>query len=133
RFQDASRLADGWTCQIEDRISGKSGTVSARTIVNATGPWADKVPHSAVKLRLSKGIHIVVNRSRLPVPSAVVITEGKRILFVLPWGERLIIGTTDTDYRGVPEDVGTEAHDVGYILRAVNKFFPAISLCEPDI
>jgi glycerol-3-phosphate dehydrogenase len=38
-----------------------------------------------VKLRLSKGIHIVIDRARLPVPSAVVITEGKRILFVLPW------------------------------------------------
>jgi glycerol-3-phosphate dehydrogenase len=107
--------------------------VRARTIVNATGPWADKVPHSAVKLRLSKGIHIVIERSRLPVPSAVVITEGKRILFILPWGERVIIGTTDTDYRGAPEDVSVDATDVAYVLRTVNEFFPKIALRDADI
>ena len=101
--------------------------------MNATGPWADKVPHSAVKLRLSKGIHIVIDHARLPVPSAVVITEGQRILFVLPWGERVIIGTTDTDYRGAPEDVATDAQDVSYVLRTVNEFFPSVALCESDI
>src|SRR6185436_6907388 len=103
-------------------------TVRARTIVNATGPWADKVPHSGVKLRLAKGIHIVIDRARLPVPSAVVITEGKRILFVLPWGERVIIGTTDTDYRDAPENVASDADDVNYLLRTVNEFFPSIAL-----
>jgi glycerol-3-phosphate dehydrogenase len=86
-----------------------------------------------VKLRLSKGIHIVVDRARLPVPSAVVITEGKRILFVLPWGERVIIGTTDTDYRGTPEDVSVDPTDVDYVLRTVNDFFPTTALGEADI
>jgi glycerol-3-phosphate dehydrogenase len=108
-------------------------TIHARAIVNATGPWADRVPHSAVKLRLSKGIHLVIDRARLPVPSAVVITEGKRILFVLPWGERVIIGTTDTDYRGSPEAVAVNAVDVTYVLRTVNEFFPKIALGEADV
>ncbi len=138
RFLDAQRSGSEWTCQIED-LQGGSGatparrTLRARTIVNATGPWADQVPHSAVKLRLSKGIHLVIERSRLPVPSAVVITEGKRLLFVLPWGERVIIGTTDTDYRGAPEAVSTEPEDVAYVLRTVNEFFPSIALRETDI
>ena len=112
RFHDAQRTSEGWTCQLEDRATGNRCQVRTRTIVNATGPWADKVPHSAVKLRLSKGIHIVIDRSRITLPSAVVITEGKRILFVLPWGERVIIGTTDTDYRGLPENVTVDASDV---------------------
>jgi glycerol-3-phosphate dehydrogenase len=133
RFHDARRSAETWTCQVEDRATGKSGHVRARAIVNATGPWADKVPHSAVRLRLSKGIHIVIDRARLAVPSAVVITEGKRILFVLPWGERVIIGTTDTDYRGAPEDVTVDASDITYVLRTVNEFFPQIALREADI
>lgn len=133
RFQDARREADGWNCAIEDRATGKNFTLQARTIVNATGPWADHVPHSAVKLRLSKGIHIVIDRSRLPVPSAVVITEGKRILFIIPWGERVIIGTTDTDYRGAPEDVSVDPVDVTYVLRTVNEFFPKIALRETDL
>jgi glycerol-3-phosphate dehydrogenase len=133
RFHDARRSGAEWACQVEDRTTGQALQVRARTILNATGPWADKVPHSAVRLRLSKGIHIVVERARLPVPSAVVITEGKRILFVLPWGERVIIGTTDTDYRGAPEDVTTEPQDVAYVLRTVNEFFPSIALREADI
>jgi glycerol-3-phosphate dehydrogenase len=133
RFTDSQRIEGMWTCRIEDRLTGTTHTLRARTIVNATGPWADAVPHSAVKLRLSKGIHIVVNRARLPVSSAVVITEGKRILFVLPWGERVIIGTTDTDYRGAPEDVAVDADDVAYVLRTVNQFFPAVTLRDADI
>ena len=133
RFHDARRSGSEWACQIEDRMTGTAHQVRARTIVNATGPWADKVPHSAVKLRLSKGIHIVIDRTRLPVPSAVVITEGKRIIFVLPWGERVIIGTTDTDYHGAPENAITEPADIAYVLRAVNDFFPSVALHEADI
>ena len=133
RFRDARRNSNGWHCEIEDCAKGRAFQIHARAIVNATGPWADRVPHSAVKLRLSKGIHIVIERARLPVPSAVVISEGKRILFVLPWGERVIIGTTDTDYRGTPEDVSVEAADVAYVLRTVNEFFPKVDLREADI
>ncbi|HMJ91199.1 MAG TPA: glycerol-3-phosphate dehydrogenase/oxidase [Candidatus Acidoferrum sp.] len=133
RFHDAQRDGATWRCDITDQVTGAQHSIRARTIVNATGPWANKVPHSAVKLRLSKGIHIVIDHARLPVPSAVVITEGKRILFVLPWGERVIIGTTDTDFHGAPEDVVTDAQDVAYVLRAVNDFFPEIELRETDI
>ncbi len=133
RFHQARRNGSEWFCQLEDRTTSTAHQVRARTIVNATGPWADKVQHSAVKLRLSKGIHIVIDRARLPVPSAVVITEGKRILFVLPWGERVIIGTTDTDYRGAPENVTADPPDIEYVLRTVNEFFPSIALREADI
>jgi glycerol-3-phosphate dehydrogenase len=72
RFFDARREGDDWICQLEDRAANGNAatmlrTIRTRTIVNATGPWADKVPHSDVKLRLSKGIHIVIERARLPV------------------------------------------------------------------
>ena len=133
RLLHSRRNDDHWTCDVEDATNGNRHSVHARTIVNATGPWADQVEHSAVKLRLSKGIHIVIERHRLPVPSAVVITEGKRILFVLPWGERVIIGTTDTDYRGKPEDVRVDPTDVAYVLRTVNEFFPSVALRDTDI
>ncbi|MGH8018226.1 MAG: glycerol-3-phosphate dehydrogenase/oxidase [Opitutaceae bacterium] len=129
RFHDArNENSDTWRCELEDVLTGATFTARARTLVNATGPWAEQVPHSAVKLRLSKGIHIVVDRARLPAPDAVVITEGKRILFVLPWGERVIIGTTDTDYQGAPEDVTVEPDDIDYLLRAVRESFPSIGL-----
>ena len=96
----------------------------ARAVVNATGPWADGLPHSRVKLRLTKGIHLVVERARLPVTETVVMTEGKRILFAIPWGERTILGTTDTDYDGPLDDVRADAADIGYVLQVTNQFFP---------
>lgn len=133
QFHDARREGDFWLCELMDQHTGKSLTVRSRTLVNATGPWAQQVRHSAVKLRLSKGIHIVVDRSRLPVPDAVVLTEGKRILFVIPWGERVIIGTTDTDYEGAPEDVAVAQADIDYVLHAVNERFPSVALTQADI
>jgi glycerol-3-phosphate dehydrogenase len=66
-----------WQCEIEDALSGKKLTVRARAVVNATGPWAGGLPHSRVKLRLTKGIHLVVDNSRLALRETVVMTEGK--------------------------------------------------------
>lgn len=133
KFQDAKSENGTWHCKITDRLTNQSYDVKARSVVNATGPWADGLPHSMVKLRLAKGIHIVINRDRLPVPDAVVITEGKRILFVIPWGERLIIGTTDTDYKGSLDDVRADQSDINYVLRTVNEFFPQVKLVQSDI
>ena len=102
-------------------------------MVNATGPWADGLPHSRVKLRATKGIHLVVEHARAPVTETVVMTEGKRILFVIPWGERTIIGTTDTDYNGSLDDVRADAADIGYVLQVTNQFFPNAKLTEKDV
>lgn len=133
RLVDAHRQGDIWHCEIRHELSGRTATVRARSVVNATGPWAEAVPHSAVKLRLSKGIHIVVDRSRLATREAVVITEGKRLLFVLPWGERTIVGTTDTDYEGAPEAVRVQPEDVHYVLQTVARFFPGVGLQPKDV
>jgi glycerol-3-phosphate dehydrogenase len=101
--------------------------------VNATGPWADGLPHSAVKLRLTKGIHLVVDRKKLPTPDAIVMTEGKRILFVIPWGERTIVGTTDTDYNGALDNIRADANDISYVLKVANGFFPNAKLSPADV
>lgn len=122
-----------WECEIEDGVSGSTHKIQARAVVNATGPWADGLPHSAVKLRLTKGVHLVVDRCRLPVPDSVVMTEGKRILFAIPWGERTVLGTTDTDYSGPLDDIRAEAGDIGYVLEIANRFFPAAKLKTKDV
>lgn len=133
RFIDARREGDEWICDIEDMRTGNKMTVRARAILNASGPWSEQIPHSAVKLRLTKGIHIVVDRKRLPVAEAVTMVEGKRILFIIPWGDRVIIGTTDTDYDEKPEDVAVNIEDIDYVLHTVNKTFPQIGLGHSDI
>ncbi len=133
KFTDAHRESGLWRCEVEDRLTGQNHSLRTRAVVNATGPWADGLPHSHVKLRLTKGIHLVIDHSRLPVPSAVVMTTGKRILFVIPWGERVILGTTDTDYGGSLESVGADRNDIDYVLRVVNEFFPTARISMEDV
>jgi glycerol-3-phosphate dehydrogenase len=101
--------------------------------VNATGPWSDRIPQSSTSLRLTKGVHLVIDRKRLNVADAVVLAEGSRILFVIPWGERIILGTTDTDYRGPLENPSCDDEDVAYILEVVNDAFPQAKLDRTDI
>lgn len=132
RFHNATRK-DVWHCEIEDILSGEKLLVRARTVINATGPWADGLPHSAVKLRVTKGIHVVVERSKVPVLDTVVMTEGKRILFAIPWGERTILGTTDTDYHGDSDDVRADAEDIRYVIKITNQFFQSAKLTEADV
>ncbi|MDF9828308.1 glycerol-3-phosphate dehydrogenase [Ereboglobus sp. PH5-5] len=135
RFIDSKRENGIWTCEIEDTLTGEKYTVKTRAILNAAGPWLEKIPHSEIKLRLTKGIHIVVDRKRIHVDEgeAVTMVEGKRILFLIPWGERLIIGTTDTDYDARPEDVKVDLEDIDYVLQTVNTTFPTVKLTREDI
>ena len=133
RFNSVQRHPKGWRCELQDQLTGEKITTHAGAIVNASGPWAQGLGLSAVKLRLSKGIHLVFDRQRLPVTDAVVLTEGKRILFVIPWGERVIVGTTDTDYVGEPENVAVEPADIAYVLSSLNEAFPRSALGRADI
>ncbi len=133
RLWQATRSDDDlWLCQVEDRESGFI-PLQAHHVVNATGPWADGMPHSSVKLRLTKGVHLVIDQARLPVSETVVMTEGPRILFVIPWGKRAILGTTDTDYQGSPEEVQTDAGDITCLLDIANGFFPKARLVPADV
>jgi glycerol-3-phosphate dehydrogenase len=122
-----------WHVDVHDEVSGGGFHLTARSVVNATGPWADGLQHSTVKLRLTKGIHLVVERQRLPVQDALVMTEGSRVLFAIPWGERTILGTTDTDYDGSLNDVHANAEDVAYVLAITNGHFPEARLQSSDI
>ncbi|MDB6056226.1 MAG: glycerol-3-phosphate dehydrogenase, partial [Verrucomicrobiales bacterium] len=133
QFKNAQREGDVWSCELQDGVSGAALKIKARAVVNATGPWANSVPHSEVKLRLTKGIHVVIDKERLPMTEAVVMTEGVRVLFVIPWGERIILGTTDTDYSGSREKLFAEPKEIDYVLSVTNQFFPKAKLTNMDI
>jgi len=133
RFVDADRRGDLWHCRVEDRESRQMLEIRTKAVVNATGPWSDKLPRSRTHLRLTKGVHLVIDRQRLPIPDAVVMTEGSRLLFGIPWGERVILGTTDTDYTGRIEDVRCDEEDVRYVLDVVNAVFPDAAITSDDL
>jgi glycerol-3-phosphate dehydrogenase len=129
----ATQTSAGWTCRVRDEPSLREIDIRARTVVNAAGCWADLLPNSHVKLRLTKGIHLIVDQSRFPANEAVVMTDGKRILFVIPWGHRVILGTTDTDYDGSLENVAIDEEDVAYVLDVTNRTFPLAGLQRSDV
>ena len=127
------RDADGWRVKVLDRLANAAVELRTKTIVNAAGAWADRFPPSEVKLRLTKGVHLVIDRARLNIPDAVVMAEGSRILFAIPWGERVILGTTDTDYAGATDAPTCEPEDVRYILDVTNYTFPAARITTADV
>ncbi|MEM1418691.1 MAG: glycerol-3-phosphate dehydrogenase/oxidase, partial [Myxococcota bacterium] len=125
------------------RDAGRTVSLEARVVVNATGPWTDAVrklsslPGKERRrlLRPTKGVHVVVDRAKLPVQHAVVCVhpDDGRVLFALPWGDRSYLGTTDTDYRGAPEDVAATGEDVAYLLAAARHYFPEHPLAREDV
>jgi glycerol-3-phosphate dehydrogenase len=133
KLKTAKRDSGHWTCELNDQISGQKWVVKARAILNATGPWAELLPHSSVKLRLTKGVHVVIERAHVPTSEAIAITQGRRLVFILPWGERLIVGTTDTDYSNSLDDVRPSAEDIDYVLSAVNQYFPRAALSRSHV
>jgi glycerol-3-phosphate dehydrogenase len=133
RFDSATYQTGRWRCEVRDAMTGEPHRLAARAIVNAAGPWAASFPQSSVKLRLTKGVHLVIDRARLPIPDAVVAAEGERILFAIPWGERIILGTTDTDYAGPLDDVRADVEDVRYVLGVMGHAFPEAKIEPSDV
>jgi glycerol-3-phosphate dehydrogenase len=125
---------------LQDCVAGARIEVGSRCVVNVTGPWADYVrklddPSAKPCLRLTKGVHIIVLRSRLPVAQAIVMhsPRDKRVLFAIPWDGHTLIGTTDTDFDGYPDDVKADEQDLDYLLEAANWFFPMAKLEVGDV
>src|SRR5262249_36399842 len=126
--------------RVIDRLGGDEVRVRTRVVVNAAGPWVDKVTAldapAPPRLRLTKGVHVVVPRERIGHSSAIVlhaVADG-RVMFVIPWGDHTLVGTTDTDHPGGPDVPPTvEATDVAYLLDTVNHYFPEAHLGPGDV
>ncbi|MBI2899576.1 MAG: glycerol-3-phosphate dehydrogenase/oxidase [Planctomycetes bacterium] len=122
------------------RADGRELTARAKVIVNATGVWCDDVLRRRTKdaprlVRPSKGVHLVVSRERLPLEAAAILQspEDGRVVFLIPAGERVIVGTTDTDYSGDIDHPRAETKDVEYLLGLVNRHLPAAKMTRADV
>src|SRR5256884_668857 len=127
--------------RVGDRLGGGGGAARARVVVNAAGPWVDRVvaldaPETPPRLRLTKGVHVVVPHERVGNRAAVVLSAvaDRRVMFVIPWGAHTLVGTTDTDHPGGPDvPPVVEPSDVAYLLDTVNHYFPAARLAPADV
>jgi len=122
-----------------DHNSGESITLKSKRLVSAAGPWVDilrkkDAPLNNKHLYLTKGVHLVFPKSKLPVKQSIYFdTPDGRMIFAIPRGRVTYVGTTDTAYNGSLERVVTTKEDVAYLLNAINTTFKEIVLTEKDI
>lgn len=125
--------------------NGKSYDVYAKVVVSATGAWADTLRMQASKqteqsfhkqIRPSRGSHLVVSQERLPLQQAYTFLHpvDKRAVFVFPWENRTVLGTTDLDHPPLDDnEVGITNEEVDYLLAATNDLFDDVDLSRKDV
>ncbi|HEX7104738.1 MAG TPA: glycerol-3-phosphate dehydrogenase/oxidase [Acidothermaceae bacterium] len=118
---------------VRDKFSGDEYGVNARAVVNATGPWVDRIremedPNAAPSVRLSKGAHVVITRDEPWEAALTIPLEGGRVSFAIPWEGQLLLGTTDEPFDGDPRTVGCTDDDVAQILSEAGQAVDAHQL-----
>ena len=113
---------------LSDAFSDEPISLRARAVVNATGPFSDKIrqlanPSAAARLRPSKGVHLLFPLELFPGRDALLVpqTEDKRVIFAVPWQGRLLVGTTDDE--ATPETrLVVERDEADYLLRQLKPY-----------
>jgi glycerol-3-phosphate dehydrogenase len=126
---------------IKDRLTGEQSVVEAKVVVLAAGAWTDEmirrfeIPMERPLLRRTKGVHIVLPREKLPLARAITLISpvDGRVMFALPWRERTVLGTTDTDFTGSADEVAADVDDVKYLCESGNGYFPGAELEPSDV
>jgi glycerol-3-phosphate dehydrogenase len=125
---------------LRDRVTGKDARVDAGWIINCTGPWADRLcQRSSVRtgkpmLGGVRGSHIVL--PRFPgAPSVALYSEAAdgRPIFVLPWNDQILVGTTEVPDAGDPARTTPGSDEIEYLLRTVTQMFPKAKISAHDI
>ena len=120
-----------WQVSLFNKLTNEHYTIKARNIVNASGPWLNKFLSDAIpsikpqrRIRLIKGSHIIVPRAKDLDQAYILQNEDKRVVFVLPYLDKFsIIGTTDKEFEGKPEDVAIDEWEINYLIKVFNQHF----------
>jgi glycerol-3-phosphate dehydrogenase len=132
--READRVSGVRVRDVED---GREQEIQANAVINCTGVWTDELQRLSgsrgrFRVRASKGVHIVVPRDRIVSESGMILRTEKSVLFVIPWRNHWIVGTTDTEWNlDLAHPAATKA-DIDYILEHVNTVL-ATPLTHDDI
>lgn len=125
--------------KVIDQLSGKEYEIYAKKIINATGPWVDQIrqidgSRKGKVLRLTKGVHIVIDQSKFPLKQAVYYdTPDGRMVFAIPRDGKTYVGTTDTFYDQDTARPTVTAEDREYLIETINYMFPSVKVTDHDI
>jgi glycerol-3-phosphate dehydrogenase len=111
-----------------DHVGGQEIRIAARQVLNATGPWVDAVSrrtgdNSGPRLEPTKGVHLVAPGRGLTAAFLLLHPVDGRVLFVIPWMGKTLLGTTDTHEQSGPDDLSVTDEEVAYLLDAHNHYF----------
>ena len=123
--------------EVRDVENGRTGTVRAGVVIGCAGVWSDELHRMAgvpspFRVRASKGVHILVPRDRIDSSTGLILRTEKSVLFVIPWGEHWVVGTTDTPWDLELEHPAATRADIDYILERVNSVL-RMPLTDDDI
>ena len=112
--------------------------IRARHLFCAAGPWTQELmklddPRAPKAVRPTKGVHLVVPRKISDYAFLIPARHNNRIFFILPWKENTMIGTTDTDFEGSPDDVKVDERDITYLLEETRRVFPGWRIDRKDV
>jgi len=126
----ARRQDNHWIAALQDTVTDRRFDVTARALVNTTGPWVNafiddalKIP-TAYRIRLIKGSHMVVPRLFAHDYAYILQHNDRRIVFVIPFEKNYsLIGTTEVDYDGDPAQASMAEGEVAYLCDVINRYF----------
>lgn len=125
--------------QVADLLSGDAYEIYADKVINAAGPWVDSIREKdqskqGKTLKLSKGVHVVIDQSRFPLKQALYFdTPDGRMIFAIPRAGKAYVGTTDTFYDGDPAVPTVTSEDRAYLLKSIQYMFPEVNITDDDI
>ena len=112
------------TLFVVDRATGDEHEVRTRAVVDATGAWAAEADHpfssESLRIQPSRGAHVVVRRERIPMSAGLTIRVPGKVVFLVPWPDHWVIGTTDAPYTGPFERPVADGWEVDELLATVN-------------
>lgn len=122
---------------VRDSDTGDRCEVRAKVVINCTGVWTDDIQRLSggrgrFRVRSSKGIHLLVPRDRINSDTGLILRTEKSVLFVIPWGSRWIVGTTDTDWTLDRAHPAASSSDIDYLLTRVNAVL-AVPITRGDV
>ncbi|MCI2947174.1 glycerol-3-phosphate dehydrogenase/oxidase [Staphylococcus caledonicus] len=126
--------------EVQDLLTGETYQIKAKKVINAAGPWVDEVrkkdyTRNNKQLRLTKGVHVVIDQSKFPLRQAVYFDTEKdgRMIFAIPREGKAYVGTTDTFYDNEKAKPLTTQEDRDYLIDAINYMFPDVNVKDEDI
>lgn len=127
---NARRSDDRWDITLHNIAADTTKLITAKALVNATGPWVNRLFGEALHLtspqpiRLDKGSHIIVPRLHNQPEAYILQTEDGRIVFVIPYEDKFsLVGTTDVEFVGDPAKVTINKEEINYLLAVINSHF----------